>query len=128
MTDAAAIPYARFATTQVNRPRVVKFGLLSCAAGLFANAAPAYFILCMLKIPAGTAIRPMIEAAMIFLGTLGGLAVGLPLAIICLVTGRRWWFGWALGLCAIILSCSPWFVSGALWDWVVAKQGFTMKP
>jgi hypothetical protein len=128
MTDAPTIPYARRAVTPVNRPRVVTFWLLSCAAGLLSNAIPAYFILCLLKIPAGTAVRPMFEVGMILLGTLGGLAVGLPLAIICLVAGRRWWVGWALGLFAVIVSCSPWFVSWALWDWVVARQDFIMEP
>ena len=65
---------------------------------------------------------------MIFLGSLGGLALGAPLAIACLVAGRRWWAGWMLGLFGFALSLSPWFVSNALWNWVVAKQGFIMEP
>jgi hypothetical protein len=128
VTNAATIPYARHALAPVDRPRVVKLGLLSCAVGLFANAVPAYFILCMLRIPAGTAVRPTVETGMIFLGTLAGFAAGLPLALICLLTGRRWWAGWLLGFCAIMLSCLPWFVSSALWDWVFAKHGLIMKP
>lgn len=52
----------------------------------------------------------MIEVAMIFLGTLGGLMVGLPLAILCLILGRRTWIGWAFGLCGVTMACSPWFI------------------
>jgi hypothetical protein len=128
MTDTTTIPYARTVPAPTDRRRAVTLGLVSCTAGFVANAIPAYLILCMLKIPAGTAIRPMLEASTIFLGALGGLAVGLPLAIACIIQGRRWWLGWCLGLVGCALACSPWFVGGALWDWVVARQGFIMKP
>jgi hypothetical protein len=129
MTDnATSIPFARLAAPPVNRRRVLTFGLLACVVGLFANAIPAYFIFCLLQIPAGSSIRPMMEVALIFLGSLGGLAVGVPLGVICWVTGRRWWAGWMLGLFSVVLSLSAWFVSNAIWHWVVAKQGFVMEP
>lgn len=82
----------------------------------------------MMKIPAGTEVRPMMEAMMIGVGALGGLFMGLPLSAACLVGGRRWWSGWILGGLGIVLSLSPWFLGNLLWDCVVARQDLIMKP
>jgi hypothetical protein len=128
MAQATSVPYARRGVARVDRRRVVGLGWLSCAAGLPANAVPLYFILCLLKIPRGTPIRPMVEVVMIFLGSLGGVIIGLPLGIACVVAGRRWWAAWIIGLLGIGLSLSPWFLSRAVWDWVIARQGFIMEP
>ena len=101
MTEVLAVPYARRADAPAACGRALRVGLLSCAVGLLANGVPAYFIVCLLRIPPGTLVRPMVEVGMIFLGSLGGLAVGVPLGLACIVLGRRWWVGWMIGLLGI---------------------------
>jgi hypothetical protein len=128
MDEIEPIPYATVVRALVNRNAVLTFGSLACIAGFLANAIPAYFVLCVLKFPPGMSMRPMIQVGMVFLGAVGGVFMVLPLAVVCLVKGRRLRLGWFLGIIGLVLAISPWFLNNGLLNWVIAKRGFVMEP
>jgi hypothetical protein len=119
------VPFAKIVATPHRSS--ARLGLLSLAAGLIANLIPAYFILSMLRIPAGSSIRPMIESASIFSGALIGLG-SVVLAVRCIIKGRDQWLNWTLGLVGGLVGLMPWVLGNALFRWVIAKQGFTLEP
>jgi hypothetical protein len=128
MSEINPIPYATPVRATARRSTVLAIGLSACLLGLMANGIPAYFVLSLLEYPAGMSMRPMIEVGMVFLGGVAGTVAVLPLSVVCLARGRRWWAGWLLGIMGCVLGISPWFLNNGLLNWVVAKRGFIMEP
>ena len=101
---------------------------VACAVGLTGNVLGMLAASSLRHVPPGTFIRPMGLAALLFFIALGTAGVGLPLAILALVSGRRRMLIWLVAVVGIALSLMPLFTSRMVWDWIVARRGLIEEP
>jgi hypothetical protein len=122
------LPYASDVAKPPSRTAFIIFGSLACAIAIFAALFPLPAVLELRHYPPGTSMRPMWAVTLIFLGSVTGAFVALPLAIAGLITGRRWRAGWILGLIAVFLAIASIFPNKLLFDHLVSSRGYVMEP
>ncbi len=101
------------------------FALVACVLALFGLVLPIPGFWELYNIPAGTACRPMLQAASILFVGLGTPAIVLPFAIVaaCERGSSR-----MVGLLAIALSILPFPVYFFLFHWIMDAHALTAKP
>jgi hypothetical protein len=101
---------------------------LAVVIGLAGNGFAFYLAYQLNSVPPGSSIRPMGLAAYIMLTSGGVFIFGLFLCVLCIgLSGGRWRIC-LLGLLAIIVCSTPWYVSKAEIDHVIAKNNLTLEP
>lgn len=103
-------------------------GITASCIAVVATIAPIPSIVEVASYPPGTSMRPMLAVGMRFLGAAAGLIAALPLALVCLIKGRRKRAGVILGVIALVLGLIAVFGDTSLFNYIVASRGYIMEP
>ena len=119
------IPYATPLPIGSRGGRLIGMAL---AAALAANGVAVVAAASLWSVPRGTPVRPMFEAAVIFLAALVAFVVGVPLSVIGLTKARRSPRLLLLGVLAMTLSATPMFAGAWVWSYIERVHGLVMEP
>lgn len=127
-------PEPHIATLRERTRRWGWIGIWLVWASFLGGAAATFLVvhltLALGSVPHGAHIRPMGLALFTGLAALGGLTVGVLIAVagaILCVRARRW-FGIPLGVLAVAVNLLPWPVSQHLVQRIVQERHLVMEP
>lgn len=124
--QSEVIPYA----TRIGPPPRASHALLIIAlvVGVGGNALSLWAAWSLWSVPPGSSIRPMGQAALIGLASLGSAAVGVPLAVTGWVRSVNRLRSSPAVLIILLLCLSPWYAGTRLWKYIETTHGLIMEP